>query len=175
MVLWVSGDGVHDGMPGFVVPDGRTAWSASGESVLVEGVTGSYERVPGETGCELVPADKVVGWRAGCECGWLGPVWERVISSGLSDHDKRLVYVPFHSVATPSVACEDGMKEEWASHAVPASSVAEIEAASRAVKAAQGRLERAVTRGRATGLTWEVIGAAAGVTRQTAHERWKTS
>lgn len=99
-----------------------------------------------------MPADKVVGWRAGCECGWLGPLWEGVSASELAEHDERLVYVPFHSVVTPSVACEDG-KEEWAAHAVPASSVTEIEAASRAVRAAQGRLDRAVSRGRASGLT----------------------
>lgn len=172
MVLWVSGDGVHDGMPGFMVPDGRVAWSTSGDGVLVEGVTGAYKPDPTERDCEIVPADDVTGWRARCECGWLGPVWKRVTSSSQRDHAKRRVYVPHQSIATPPVACEDDMKKEWAAHAIPATAVTEIEAAAKAVKTAQARLDRAVTRGRATALTWAVIGAAAGITRQTAHERW---
>lgn len=41
VVLWVSDDGVHDGMPGLVIPDGRAAWSDSVEGALAEGITGS--------------------------------------------------------------------------------------------------------------------------------------
>ncbi|SDU76806.1 hypothetical protein [Jiangella alkaliphila] len=61
---------------------------------------------------------------------------------------------------------------EWRVHVAPAVAVSEVEQAADDVVAANGRLNEAVAAARAAGATWERIGAAVGITRRAANERW---
>ena len=52
------------------------------------------------------------------------------------------------------------------------SAVRAVSGACRNVKQALDELERSVEQARAAGATWSQIGAATGMSRQSAHERW---
>ncbi|MDN5920815.1 MAG: hypothetical protein L0I76_37890 [Pseudonocardia sp.] len=106
----------------------------------------------------------MTGWRAACECGWRGEQFY-----------PRAEWPTDLGVAPAAV---DGFDEgggcfaEWEAHlagAVPELAVHDL---TRAIARAQERLPEAVGRARAAGASWTRIGAAAGMTRQSAHERW---
>lgn len=64
----------------------------------------------------------------------------------------------------------------WRSeHAFGAGALGEVEAAAQAAAAAKDRLDAAVAIAIASGETWEAIGPAAGMARQSAQGRWGTS
>ncbi|GGL56686.1 hypothetical protein [Planomonospora parontospora] len=97
------------------------------------------------------------GWRGRCDCGWVGP--SHPTYPAPKDGDD----------APDAVAA--AIREQWAGHLTPATLRAVQEAAA-AAKAATERLEEAVRAARADDRSWADIGAAVGITRQTAHERW---
>ncbi|MFF0249908.1 hypothetical protein [Streptosporangium sandarakinum] len=103
---------------------------------------GQAERLPG-------------GWRGRCACGWSGPSH---VTATLLD---------------PSLppAVEGEIHREWAAH-LPPPSLRALRQAAAAAQSAQEHLEAAVRAARADGRSWADIGAAAGITRQSAHERW---
>jgi hypothetical protein len=55
---------------------------------------------------------------------------------------------------------------------LPLGSLSAVRAAAAQVRTAQARLDAAVQRARADGRSWGDIGPAAGMTHQSAHERW---
>lgn len=100
------------------------------------------------------------GWQAECACGWQGPV------RGESPDDRE---APTEGDA-PRVL-RQVLRREWAAH-VGASVTAPVGRAAGEVARAQGRLDTAVRAARASGASWAQIGDAAGMTKQSAHERW---
>lgn len=170
---WDMQDGIHEGWPAAVAPDGRMSDDVRTGSVSVEGVSGSLTRHPVHHGRELVPDDKVIGWHSLCACGWTGPFWRRVVTASEESLSKHLAFVPFLGTAVPSVTVEDTMHQEWLNHAEPAAAISELQAASRAFKAAEGRVGRGVHSARAAGVSWATIGTTLGISKQSAHERWK--
>lgn len=170
---WDMQDGVHEGWPAAVAPDGRITNDVRTGSVSVEGVSGSFTRHPVNTGRELVPDDKVIGWRSFCACGWTGPFWKRVLTASQEMREKHLAFVPFLGVAVPSVAVEKDMHLEWLTHAKPAAAISELKAALREYKVAEKRIARGVHSARSAGVSWATIGATLGISKQSAHERWK--
>jgi hypothetical protein len=54
----------------------------------------------------------------------------------------------------------------------PDPALSAITKASTSLRQAESELDAAVTNARAAGLSWAQIGAALGVSRQSAHERW---
>jgi hypothetical protein len=167
-------DGIHEGWPSAVAPDGRTTGDIRIGSLSVQGVSGNFPRHPAHADHELVPDDQVVGWRSFCACGWFGPFWERVPTSAEVSLSKRLVFVPLLGVAVPSVTVEEAMRLEWTAHATPASAISELQAAFRMLKNAEARLGRGVESARSVGVSWARIGDVLGVSRQSVHERWKS-
>jgi hypothetical protein len=128
------------------------------------------------------PASGVVGWRVSCDCkgrsqAWHGRRWDRA-----DVHDRRLS-VPDDDAAEDLMFAEDSwvtdlLYDEWLRHlgevyASPASpQLIAVRDAARAAQEARTRLDDAVAAARAAGASWAGIGEAAGISRQSAHERW---
>lgn len=153
------GSGEHEGWSGGIAPDGRITVGARGANLLLG------------DGSE-VAEDAVTGWQAACSCGWCGPVWTRAAAPDQDDRTERIVYLPD---GDPGEVLEAALHDEWRDHVASFDAdpvVADITAAAREVEAARRRLDTAVAAARTAGASWEAIGTAAGITRQSAHERW---
>lgn len=165
-------DGQHRAMVRPAGPDGRLVHDDAGDDQTRDG-------------------REAIGWRALCECGWHGPLWKRVATP--AEHDPRPVdggrriydaeyrhEIDGELVDTrpwgdsprlPDIDLEETLRLEWRGHLEP-ESIAAIREALAAVRTTQGRLTEAVCAARNEGRSWTVIGAAAEMTRQAAHERW---
>ncbi|AFR51420.1 hypothetical protein KTR9_4961 (plasmid) [Gordonia sp. KTR9] len=155
-------------------------------STMVEGV--DYETV--ETGRyrdedRRRPSAEIVGWLLTCDCArrsssavssWTDPVqWARVPSVSLED-------LTSHRVFAPDTDLDVNVRREVAEaaqavwrreHLDPIDVDYEIRTAADARKNADAQLDAAVAKARRLGRSWADIGAAAGMTRQSANERWK--
>lgn len=127
----------------------------------------------------------VTGWRVRCECSTptsLGPV-----SSWASDLLVRVPTPALENLATGRIYATDeeagwidsrldvgdlAVKIWREQHLAIPSALDRIEKARYAADAAQRRLDEAVTAARTAGASWEAIGRVAGMTRQSAHQRW---
>lgn len=172
---WDIGNDLHEGRMGAVVPDGRLSFEIGGMGVLVEGVSGKYSRDSVQRDHEIVDDDDVVGWRSVCRCGWFGPLWTRVESKAEACLKERRAFVPYLGFATPPLSAEVQMKEEWYHHAHESIALEELRFAQHGLLTAERRLAQAVANSRATGLSWASIASALGVSRQSAHARWRNS
>lgn len=162
----VVGNVQHEG---YVVPffaDGvEGAGSYSNRGVLVD-----FDRD------EWRPDDKVTGWRAGCECGWRGPDWERAEGNWppawghVNKHTNQLC----GDDAFLDDDAENAVMEAWRAHIRPWKALEDVgDLAERAAEAVR-ELDAAVASARSGGATWADIGRAVGITRQSARERWAT-
>jgi hypothetical protein len=61
----------------------------------------------------------------------------------------------------------------WRLHADIATTLDGIGELSEEIRLAHERLDESVSRARALGVSWNAIGGAAGISRQSAHARWK--
>ncbi|QHD88490.1 hypothetical protein GR168_23095 (plasmid) [Gordonia sp. JH63] len=107
---------------------------------------------------------------------WTHPIqWTRVPSASLEDLTRHRVFAPdtdVHADERSEVA--DAARVVWRrEHLDPIGVVDEIRAAADARRDADARLDAAVAKARRLGRSWADIGAAAGMTRQSANERWK--
>jgi hypothetical protein len=130
-------------------------WTAS---VLTDGTdTSASSR-------ELSP--RVTGWRPACDCGWRG-----------SSFYPRAEYPSEHGQAPDEVEgweTDTGCYEEWNRHLHEAVPELRLYTLAQTIEHAQRQLDDAVTEARAGGASWTTIGRAAGMTRQSAHERWES-
>ncbi|WP_280245467.1 hypothetical protein [Nocardia abscessus] len=120
---------------------------------------------------------EVTGWRPICndlnhnsrEC-WRGELWTRATDPTDHDPSQRRIYV--ETLLLFGSDDEDLIMREWEAHIAPTRGTADVEYAAKEVSAAQRRLAEAVRSAREQGASWEAIGKAAGMSRQSAHERW---
>lgn len=145
----------HEGWPASVLTDGRPATDSTAGYVLA--------------GDERVPGDRVAGFQVRCACGWSGAYWTRV-DPGQQDSSARRIHTP--DGFDPPAEVEDSMHAEWLRHVAPAQAATAIAAAAGDHAATRTALDAAVRAGRAAGVSWADVGAAAGMSRQSAHERW---
>lgn len=178
---WVNDNNPeHKGWAAPVVPDGRIGVGPVG------GPAGGVMVVDADTLATTMAADiqtadldppvvdgrTAIGWRAVCECGWRGEQWQRVNTREQGHAGPRRVYAPdTDRYGTAPAWLSETLRNEWQAHLQPAALRVIKEIAS-AVAAAQTRLDTAVAAARADGHSWAAIGTAAGITRQSAHERW---
>lgn len=174
-MTWSTDDGKHEGWAACVAPDGRLSFASNATGQLVHGVTGRYQEDHLTHDAEFVPDDEIRSWRAACTCGWVGPLWSRVLSADLEDRPRRQFFVPLGDFADAPEALEDAIGDQWRDHATPVMAAAAVEAAARAYAAAGKDLTRAVAAARAHDVPWSEIGRAAGMSKQAAHERWGTN
>ena len=158
-----QGPGEHEG---WVVPlfaDGAQAMGTeSGKGLLVRNATGAEEWRPDAA---------VIGWAMGCECSWRGQPWTRVRDAALADPAARLLATrdEYHYL---SEADEEQLLNEWRTHVAPWTSLEVVQDAAQRLDAAAAELDTAVAAARKSGATWADVGRAAGMTRQSANERW---
>lgn len=121
------------------------------------------------------PAD-AVGYRAGCSCGWVGsrdyPVADEgrwMATAEWGGHLRPLLAAtPPGWLLNRSDTLRDGVAELTTTWPLQALGIlAQVERWQRPL------IEQAVTQARATGLSWAEIGNALGISRQSAHERFR--
>lgn len=185
---WTTPDRRHDG---YVVAEFANGQHGSG--ITVSGippdqiiVSLEYDGVRGQGSPDIRavvrPAADVVGWRVCCRCGGDGddPSWRaaqllvRVTSPELEDVAEGRIHSPDREVTRAPY--RDDVRQVaramWWRHASGATALDAIGEARRDIETAQDRLRTAVAEARAGGVSWQVIGRAAGITRQSAHARW---
>jgi len=189
---WISNDELHEGYLAVVLADGTTSSTsnATGPVVMLTDDRGDYIGKDEQHG-----HDEVVAWVLRCDCTnssigdrvpwtgdrvpWTGDRWERVATPTLEDPENGRIYVApgDHAVDVmlrPDV--EAVARSRWlAEHVSPHEALAVIRTARTEIAAAKRRLDEAVLYARAAGETWETIGQAAGIARQSAQERWGQS
>ncbi|OCH82953.1 hypothetical protein BJF87_19885 [Gordonia sp. CNJ-863] len=101
--------------------------------------------------------------------------WMRVPSASLEDLARRQVFAPDTDLdvnVRPEVA--EAARAVWQrEHLDPIDVDGEIRVAAAARRDADAQLDAAVVKARRLGRSWADIGAAAGMTRQSANERWR--
>lgn len=154
---WASEDGRHEGWGAAVSPSGAVEVGSGGGVIHLD-----------DGGSML--DDEVVGWRSVCSCGWRGPLWERVRDIADAEVAARRVWLDGGGIA--DIELEERTHGEWLAHVRPVDAVAAVSVAAGAVERARVRLDEAVGQARKAGASWEAVGQAVGISRQSAHERW---
>lgn len=170
---WQTEDGQHEGYVAHEFADGCHGSSWSGGPVADTGAGGTMLPV---AEWQTRGDAEVVGWRPVCdqlsnhgrEC-WRGELWTRVTEP--SDHDPKLRRI-YSDTADLDEDIRDVLMQEWQAHVAPTRGTADVRYAADEADAAQSRLAAAVRSAREQGASWEAIGKAARMTRQSAHERW---
>ncbi|WP_280232273.1 hypothetical protein [Nocardia cyriacigeorgica] len=168
--------GRHEGYVAHVFADGMYGggWSGGGPTAnyTPDGVLLPYEQRQTRTADEIVAWRPICGGPGGRSC-WHGQLWARVTDPAEHDPAARKLYSPY--ITGPAEDDEDLMMREWQAHIAPMRGTADVEDAAAEVVEAQRRLNEAVVAARAQGASWEAIGRAAGMSRQSAHERWSAA
>lgn len=185
---WSNDEGTHEGyaLPEF--SDGVRGCGVWSGSVPLDHVIVAVEYVgaPGEVERERYtsrPAAEVVGWRVACDCRavgsssvtrtWVSDLIVRVPSRALEDVPGEAIFVPDEDVISVDDIHFEMFSEIWRrQHLNGETALADITRARRAVAVAERDLNDAVGAARAAGESWEAIGRAAGIARQSAHARW---
>ncbi|MEU4229585.1 hypothetical protein AB0F17_35255 [Nonomuraea sp. NPDC026600] len=165
-----SDDGKHEGWCAAVFPDGRVSTGSKngGAKVYPVGPDGRMGTGPGD----VADGRTAIGWRGHCECGWQGPLWERVATAEEQNTIDRKIWWPdLDQYGDAPADVQDAVWNEWGTHLDP-NSITAVRKAAEAVREAEVRLDAAVRAARDDGRSWTEIGEAAGMRRQSAHERW---
>ncbi|HYZ55795.1 MAG TPA: hypothetical protein VE733_20170 [Streptosporangiaceae bacterium] len=164
-----TGDGLHEGWDAAEFPDGRLSVGSQNGGAMVRFLGPGLDAGAGRG---VLDGRTAIGWRSVCGCGWRGPLWQRVSDPSQHNPAAHRIYDPAPSAwGDAPDGVEHAIFREWRGH-LPPESLADVRAAAEAVREAQARLDEAVKRARADGSSWAGIGDAAGITRQSAHERW---
>jgi len=183
---WLTDDGRHEGYLAPMFGDGQRGHGITGgpDDEIVVG-----PELEGEDGSWIWPtrpAGEVTGWVVCCDCNssasygppstWVGPVFTRVPSKTQESLAARRIFAPDDDVAYAADRQDvhDAAVELWRSeHAFGVDALTEVQAAAGAAAQAKLRLDAAVALARHSGASWADIGRAAGMTRQSAQERWR--
>ena len=131
----------------------------------------------GQVHCEVIeeaeewrPDSDVVGWVAGCTCGWRGTPWTRVPPELADPTARRLAVTgPW---ADLDAADEHLVITEWRRHIAGWQALEDVEEVAARHAAAARALDQSVQAAVAAGPSWSDIGRATGMTGQSATERW---
>lgn len=160
----------HEGYVAMLGPDGRGSGSTGGEGVLF--LNPRWSRGSTEPFDIAVPWPEITGWRVQCECGWRGTTWRR--DDARNDDPGAEDVFPEHMLLPDGHTLEDAGREEWRHHVRSLAAAEDVREAALALGEAAAALDAAVVKAREGDppATWEQIGRAAGITRQSAHDRW---
>ncbi|MGX5653883.1 hypothetical protein ACWKWC_03840 [Geodermatophilus nigrescens] len=117
------------------------------------------------------PDAAVVGWVAGCTCGWRGAPWARVTAWELADPAARRLAVTGPWADLEAID-EHRVMAEWHRHITGWQALEDVEEAAARQAAAARALDEAVRAALAAGASWADIGRATGLTGRSATERW---
>ncbi|MEV0869475.1 hypothetical protein AB0I24_16240 [Brachybacterium paraconglomeratum] len=160
----------HEGYVAMLDTAGRGTGTSTGAGILFPNprwTSGSDEEFD-----SLVPWREVAGWRAECECGWQGSTWLRGDASP-DDPAEEDTY-PDHWILPDGRTVDQAGHEEWREHVGPSVSIEGVRRAAQHFRDAEAALDDAVAQARSCDppVSWEQIGRAYGITRQSAHDRW---
>lgn len=169
---WVNDDGGHEGYLTPVFADGVEGGGSTTTGIIV-----GYDH---ESNVVVRPDAEVTSWRLQCDHypggdSWQGSSWTRVSARAEEDLAARRLYCADEDVAWVTDTREDLSQlvmGEWRAHVAPADAIQQVRKAVGAAAAAQQQLQQAVVAAKLAGASWGAIGAAAGTSRQAAHERW---
>lgn len=157
--------------------DGSTAEGLWSDGTLIRGDGIVHPRTTGQVRREVIdqaeqwrPDAAVVGWAAGCTCGWRGTPWTRVPPELADPAAQRLAVTG--PCADLEAADENRVRQDWRRHIAGWQALEDVEAAAARQAAAARALDEAVRTAVAAGASWADIGRAAGLTGRSATERW---
>ncbi|TKJ18869.1 hypothetical protein [Blastococcus sp. CCUG 61487] len=159
--------------------DGPTAEGVWQDSTVLRGDGIVHAHTGGQVRHEVIdqaeewrPDAAVVGWAAGCTCGWRGTPWTRVPPELADPAARRLATAgPW---ADLEAADEHRVRQDWCRHIVGWQALEEVEQAAAREAAAARALDDAVRAALVAGARWADIGRATGITDRSATERWST-
>jgi hypothetical protein len=155
---WVAETGDHEGCAATLVSGGRRVVGYRGAEMELDDGT-------------WVPGAETTGWQSWCSCGWRAPLpFERVTDPGLARRPDQ-VYDASGGPAPEWV--EQICHAEWRDHVRPREVITWVKRAALELNAADARLDRAVAAARRSGTSWAQIAREVGISRQSAHERWR--
>ncbi|MGY1914200.1 hypothetical protein ABC795_05520 [Blastococcus sp. HT6-30] len=157
--------------------DGSTAEGIWSDGTLLRGDGIVHPPTSGEVGLEVteqaedwLPDAAVVGWVAGCTCGWRGTPWTRVPPELADPAAQRLAVTgPW---ADLEAADENRVRQDWLRHIAGWQALEDVEATAARQAAAARALDEAVRAALAAGASWADIGRVTGMTGRSATERW---
>ncbi|MBH5144291.1 MULTISPECIES: AsnC family protein [Rhodococcus erythropolis group] len=123
-----------------------------------------------EDGTHVADSD-TIGWRTQCTCGWKAPLMFERVTDPAASLERWQVFDT--EGGWPPQEVSEVCRAEWLEHIRPEINLAAVRQAAEDHRLSGERLDHAVAGARAGGASWTDIGRAAGVARQTAHERWK--
>ncbi|GAB3930634.1 hypothetical protein GCM10011575_47480 [Microlunatus endophyticus] len=154
-------------------------------------VDAQYVGEPGSPSAETRyasrPAAEVIGWRVVCECST--PTSYGAVSNWVSDLLVRVPTAALEDLAAGRIYATDDQTAGWLDdsredvadlavkiwreqHLAIPTALGRLERARWSVESAQRALDAAAVDARTAGASWDAIGRAAGMTRQSAHQRW---
>lgn len=176
---WIHEDSSSTHEAGFVA-----VFDDGTESRGQTAVDGVVHEIVGESG-ESRPSAEIVGWVLRCHChstfpapsSWDDPDrWTRCPSESLEDLPRKRVFAPDDEIADITFRGDvvEAAQAVWMrEHVLPHGCIDAIRRAATARRAAEDQLDEAVAVARRLGRSWTDIGRAAGMTRQSANERWR--
>lgn len=186
---WSTDDGRHEGYVLAEFADGVRARGTSGGGVPDDQVVIDVEYVgePGaitDTKFTTRPAAEAIGWRVMCDCReqlesssvtntWVSDLLTRVPSKALEDATAGRIFAMDDEVIDVDESHFEVLLAIWRrDHVDKLDALAAVREARQRARVAQDDLDTAARSARAGGATWEAIGRAAGMARQSAQERW---
>jgi hypothetical protein len=143
-----------------------------GDGIVHSHTSGQVRREVIDQAEQWRPDAAVVGWAAGCTCGWRGAPWTRVPPELADPATRRLATAgPW---ADLEAADENRVMTEWRRHIAGWQALEDVEEAATRQAAAARALDEAVRAALAAGASWADVGRAAGMTSGAATERWST-
>ena len=158
--------------------DGSTAEGLWQDSTILRGDGIVHSHTSGQVRLDVIdqaeqwrPDAAVVGWAAGCTCGWRGTPWTRVPEPEPAGAAARRLATagPW---ADPEAADENRMMPDWRRHIAGWQALEDVEAAAARQAATARALDEAVRAALAARASWADIGRATGLTGRSATERW---
>lgn len=161
---WTTDDGSHEGWTADTFTDDALGggWGTppdGGPPGVLVAVLGT--RRLDYADWQYRPPAAITGWRGACDCGWRGPIHPR--PAGMTAED---------AIDAPE-DIEDACHAAWQAHVEPFEGASDLRRLADEHTATGQRLDHGVRAARARGTSWAVIGDAVGITRQSAHERWR--
>ncbi len=157
--------------------DGCTTEGVWSDGTVVRGDGIVHAHTSGQVRLEVIeqaeqwrPDAAVVGWVAGCTCGWRGTPWTRVPPELADPAARRLAVTgPW---ADLEAADENRVMTEWRRHIAGWQALEDVEEAAARQAAAARALDEAVRAALAAGASEADIGRVTGLTRRSVTERW---
>jgi hypothetical protein len=158
-------------------PDGSTVEGIWQDGTVLRGDGIVHSHTSGQVRLEVIeqaeqwrPDAAVVGWAAGCTCGWRGTPWSRVPPELADPAAGRLAVAgPWADLEADD---EHRVMTEWRRHIAGWQALEDVEATAARQAGAARALDEAVRAALAAGASWADIGRVTGLTGRSATERW---